>query len=359
MVFGGVATTFGLAMALIAQGGALRIAFGCLSVFVMVVAFSSVLFLAPRRRVKLNPMVTFTPVGIGWVAMLLGVASEWGTTVPFELRWSPITFALLLASLSPYLSAVRILIIGTLSTAVSLSVTALSLTAEPHPSYWPPLVALLVGGGMILIATAASTVFCYQVVARTMRWAASPSGEAISSGVLGEAARRRILRQELSSVSDRVLPLLERVTESGVVTEADRVQAKALSESIRAELVERSNLSWLESLTRQMNITVIDHDRLAERMNLGQRSALLGLLTAATKELFEVTTPVVIELRGEANGATAVAISADRALPEGRKLVLLAPHYVSLAAAVDDVEWNTGARNRLHMSFRVPPRSEG
>ena len=356
VVFGGVATALGLALVLAMDRGEPRVTLGYLAVAAMAVAFSSVIVLSPRRRVKLTVTITFLPISIGWVAMLLSIASEWGTTIPYELRWSPIALALLLASLAPYLSAARILILGTLSAVMSMAATAVSLTVEPHPTYWPPLVQVLLGSGMILVAIAASTVFCYQVVARTLRWADTSSGKLISSGVLGEAARRRILHQELASVSERALPLLKRVTASGVVTEADRDEAGVLAESLRVELVERSNLSWLESLTRQMSLTVIDHDRLAERMNLSQRSALLGLLSTATKELFDVTTRVVIELRGEIDGATAVAISADHAVPEGHKLTLLAPHYVSLVAAVDDVEWNTS--EKLHMSFRVPPRGE-
>lgn len=355
VVFGGIAIVLGLTVTLAENQGARGLMFGGVAIAVMAVAFSSVVFLAPRRRAKLEVSITFVPIVIGWMALLLSVPSEWDGSMPLELHWSPVALALLLASLAPYLSAVRILIVGTLSTLVSMGLTALGLSVEPLSGYWPFLVQLFLGSGLIMVATTAAAVFSYQVVARTMRWAASASGEAISSGGLGEAARRRILRQELASVSDRVLPLLERVTESGVVTDSDREEARALSESLRAELVERSNLSWLESLTRQMSLTVIDHERRAEQMNLGQRSALLGLLTTVTKELFDATTRVVIELRGEVDGATAVAISADRALPEGRKLTLLAPHYVSLVAEVDDLEWSTS--EKLHMSFRVLPPS--
>lgn len=355
LVFGGTATAFGIGVTSTMMHDTSTLIFEYLAVLVMVVAFCSVMFLAPARRANLKATVTIIPIAIGWFALLLSVANEWGSTVALELRWSPIAFALLLASLAPYLSAARILTVGITSAVAFMGVTALSVTAESRPDNWPFVVQLFFGSGMILVATAASTVFCYQVVARTIRWAQSVPNEALSSGVLGEAARRRILRHELASVSDRVLPLLERVTASGVVSDMDREEARSLSESLRAELVERSNLSWLESLTRQLNLTVIDHDRLAEQMNLGQRSALLGLLTAATRDILEPTTRVVVELRGETGGATAVAISADQALPEGRKLTLLAPHYVSLATTVDDMEWETG--ERLHMSFRVPART--
>lgn len=357
VVFGGIAVVLGATVTLAENQGPRGAMLGIASVAVMAAAFSSVMFLAPRRRAKLEVSIMFVPIIIGWMALLLGFPGEWSSGVPLEVHWSPVALALLLASLAPYLSAVRILIVGSLSILLSMVTTALGYSVDPHTGYWPFLVQLLLGSGLIIVATTAATVFSYQVVARTMRWAASASGEALSSGGLGEAARRRILRQELASVSDRALPLLERVTASGVVTDSDREEARVLSESLRAELVERSNLSWLESLTRQMSLTVIDHERRAEQLNLGQRSALLGLLTAATKELYDASTRVVIELRGEADGATAVAISADRALPEGRKLTLLAPHYVSLVAEVADAEWSTS--EKLHMSFRVPASDGG
>lgn len=100
-----------------------------------------------------------------------------------------------------------------------------------------------------------------------------------------------------------------------------------------------------------MNLTVIDDERLAESMAPPQRSALLGLLVAATQELSASGVRLVIELRGEAGGTTAVAISADLSFPDGRKLTMLAPHYVTLVATVDDVEWDSGTK--LGVRFRV------
>ena len=90
-------------------------------------------------------------------------------------------------------------------------------------------------------------------------------------------------------------------------------------------------------------------------MSTAQRSALLGVLRAVTDGSAPAA-PLLIELRGEADGSTAVALSNDVTLPEGRRLTLLAPHYVSLRAAADDLEWEQGEKLRLR--FRFPPRQQ-
>ncbi len=357
IVFGGTASTFGIAVILATAHNRSRFVLDSVSVAVMVLAFCVVAYFASPRRLNRRWAMTLVPISLGLLAHGVAVASEWGSTEPFELRWSPIELALLVASLAPYLSAVRIIIVGAISSAITMGVAGLSLTAQTYPQQWPVIAQPLIASSIVLIATAAAAVFSYQVVARTQRWATSVSGDELSSGVLGEAARRRILQQELASVSIRVFPLLERVAASGVVTDADRTEASELSQSLRAELVERSNRSWLESHAGRMNLTVIDHERLAERMNPAQRSALLGLLTAGAGKEVAGSSRIVIELRAEADGSTAVAISADETLPEGHRLTMLAPHYVTLVAAVDDVEWDTS--QRLKMRFRVSPHDSG
>lgn len=352
IVFGGIATTFGIAVIRATPHTTQSLVLASVSVAVVVVAFCVVAYFASPRRLNSKWVMTFVPMSLGMVSYGLAAASEWGSTEPFELRWSPIALALLLASLAPYLSAVRLIIVGVSSSMLIMAITAVSMTAVSHPLHWPVPAQPILSNAIVMIATAASAVFSYQVVARTQRWAASAAGNELSSGVLGEAARRRILRQELASVSDHVLPLLKRVATSGVVTDADRAEARELSETLRMDLVERSNRSWLESHAWRMNLTVIDHERLAEKMNPTQRSAILGLLRAATNNQVAESARIVIEFRAEVDGATAVAISADQFLPEGHRLTMLAPHYVTLVAAVDDVEWDKG--QRLQMRFRVP-----
>ena len=63
---------------------------------------------------------------------------------------------------------------------------------------------------------------------------------------------------------------------------------------------------------------------------------------------------LLIELRAQPDGSTAVALSIDIDLPEGRRLVLLAPYYLTLKTTVADLTWDDG-RNLL-MRFRIPPK---
>ncbi len=355
-VFGGISVVYGVTVTMATTSTTRALILGLVTVAFMAAGFVAVGVFASPRRFDSGVLASVIPILIGWTALLIAIAGEWGSSLPIELRWSPTGFALLLASLSPYVPVSRILLFGILSCIFVVGTTLLSVVGSQNLPSWPLAIYLLFGSGMVVVSTAASTVFAYQVVARTRSWANAPGGSGISSGVLGEAAKRIILRNELASISERALPLLRRVAATSAVTPEDRTEAAALSESLRQELVERSNRSWLDSLARRMKLTVIDRDRRADHMDAAQRAALLGLLTAAAKELGS-SARMVIELRGEDGGATAVAVSADQALPEGRKLTMLAPYYVNLVAAADGVEWNAGSR--LGLRFRIPQRRSG
>ncbi|GAA3740120.1 hypothetical protein GCM10022239_14700 [Leifsonia bigeumensis] len=352
-VFGGLAVVYGFGIALLSQGQEIYLPLELASVASMAIGFVIIALLTSSRRLELTPALSIAPAAFGWIGLGHSAFAHIQSTEQVELWWAPVGLGFLVAALAPYLSAIRLLVIGGASTMVTIAATAAMMTIGARPEYWPTVTQLLLGAGSVVVATVAAAVFSSQVVRRTMEWAASAPGPVLSSGVLGESARRRILRQELASVGDRAVPLLERVATAGIVTPADREQARALAEDLRAELVERSNRSWLESLARRMNLTVIDQDHRADRMNRAQRSALLGLLQAAIDRSASAGAPLVIELRGEPDGSTAVALSTDVALPEGRRLTLLAPHYVTLRAAVDELEWDAGEKLRLR--FRLPP----
>jgi hypothetical protein len=59
----------------------------------------------------------------------------------------------------------------------------------------------------------------------------------------------------------------------------------------------------------------------------------------------------MVELRGQPDGSTAVAVSLDVDLPEGRRIMHLSPYYLPLRTAVRDLQWD-GLR---HIRFEVPP----
>lgn len=353
LVFGGLATVFGFGITIMAGARGINFSLELASVLAMALGFVAIGFLTGSRQRGRTIALSTVPALFGWLGLALSALSHLRSTEQVELWWAPVGLAFLIAALAPYLSAFRLLVIGSASIIATMVATATTFAMGVGPDYWPPVTRLLLGAGSVAVATAAASVFSHQVVLRTLQWASSAPGPVLSSGVLGEAAKRRILRQELASVGERVVPLLERVATIGVVTPADREQARALSENLRAELVERSNRSWLDSLARRMNLIVIDQNHRADQMGPAQRSALLGLLRAATEGAPSAAAPLVIELRGEQGDSTAVALSTDVTFLEGRRVTLLAPHYVTLQAAVDELEWEAGKKLRLR--FRLPP----
>jgi hypothetical protein len=348
LVFGGLSVVFAAAAALWVTASSSLLEW--LAVIALAMAAGCLVVFTRKRERPLSGWRAAAPILLSWVAVILSALGYRDGFVRLELWWAPIALGILLGGFAPYSSPTRMLTIGGLGTLATLAGTLLLL--RPTPA-WPTMTQIVLSLSTVLVATAATTTFSYQVVRRILVWGASGPAEPLTSGVLGEAAKLRILRRELARSGERALPLLERVSETGVVTPEDREAAARLAEELRAELVERANRSWLDLFARELNITVIDRDHRADRMTRRQRSALIGLLRAGSDNGAGEDQPLVIELRGEPDGSTAVAISTDLQLPEGRRVLLLAPHYITLKAAVDELHWESG--EQLRMRFRLPP----
>lgn len=350
LVFGGLALVFGSGVTALSGRSGPAVWFEWAALAAMLCGFVAISVIARPRDIPMPlPLVT-AAILAGWIGITLSAYGRSGSVQQIELWWAPVGLAFMIAALAPYSSARRLLVMGLSSVVATGVVVGLMLSAVPH--YWPTLSVIVLGCGPVLVGTAAAAVFSYQVVLRTTRWAREETGPTLSSGVLGEAAKLRILRRELASVGEQAIPLLRAVAERGDVTEDDRVQAQRIAEELRAELVERSNRSWLDFVAVRLNLTVLDAEHRADLMTASQRSALLGLLQAATVESGRGRSAIVIQLRGDKDGSTAVALSTDVHFPEGRRLTLLAPHYFTLKAAVESLEWETGAE--LKMRFRLP-----
>jgi hypothetical protein len=149
----------------------------------------------------------------------------------------------------------------------------------------------------------------------------------------------------------RVAPFLEGLADTGVVTDADRALAGQLARRLRSDLVEQASRSWLDSAAENGRVFIVDPDQRAERMNQAQRSALRGLLLAALRNPATDAGSLFIELRGQEDGSTAVAMSLDMNLPEGRRSMLLAPYYLALQTTVSDMSYDP-ARELLRFEVR-------
>ncbi|HRN29485.1 MAG TPA: hypothetical protein PK890_07275, partial [Terrimesophilobacter sp.] len=196
----------------------------------------------------------------------------------------------------------------------------------------------------------------WQVAARITRWASSSTPAVVSGRLLQERARLAAVRSELQGVSARVSEFLTGIADQAHITEADRARAAALASEIRTELVERSNETWLHTVARGRPVTIIDPDHLADDMSPHQRSSVHALILSVLDSP-EVQYPhVLIELRRERDDSTAVAITIDAGLAEGRRIMLLAPHYLSLRTTADDLHWKGGETIRMRFRASHEPR---
>lgn len=299
------------------------------------------------------------PIGWGWGAIALGVSlagvvvSAIGlstSTMPTTLWWAPGALALTIGSLGPYLPIRHILVLGTVATIGAVA-AGLILLHPPAPLWGPVGTAVVIAYPPLLGVTATSA-FSYAVVRRMLKELSSPSRLFIVGQAVRDAAAEEVERVTLSQLTARAVPFIESIIASGVVTPEDRALAGQLARRLRDELVTRSNITWLDSVAGTSRLVVVDPDRLARKMNNAQRTALRAMLQAILDIEGTDSGSLMIELRRATDGATAVAVSMDQALPDGRRIMHLAPYYLTLRTAVEDLTIET--ERLLRLSFRIP-----
>jgi hypothetical protein len=272
--------------------------------------------------------------------------------VPIQQWWPGIALGATLASLAPYSSARR-MITYSVPTMIALSVIGW-LVFAPINHIWTPVGIIVIAIGPVAVVAVASVVFCYTVVERTRAFLDTTAAdeEVYSADVALEEIDEK---GSIARTSARVAPFIEAVADSGRITGADRALAAQIARMLRQELVTASNRSWLDVVAAETGMIVSDPGRLADRMNESQRTALRGLLVGAVENSVVDSHTLLIELRSQSDGSTAVALSIDVDLPEGRRLVLIAPYYLTLGTTVDDLTWDDG--RSLLVKFRIPPSS--
>ena len=287
--------------------------------------------------------VTVLIAGTGLAISALGYA---GTDLSIELWWGPFGLALAIASLAPYLTARRVLVLGGVGTVIATGVAFSALEATVRQ--WGPISAMIIIASPIICGVVASVTFSFVLVSRML-----PIIEQRSRMVLplepSDAAAEQVERLRLARLTARAVPFLEGVAATGRISAADRALAGQLARRLRDDLVTQSNLSWLDSVAADSRLVVIDPEHRASRMRPPQRTALRALLRAVLDTPGADSQSLLIELRGRPDGATAVAVSLDIDLPEGRRIMHVAPHLLTLRTAVDDLKWDSRT-----MSFTAP-----
>ena len=274
---------------------------------------------------------------IGGTGFVVSAVGYFGTDQSIELMWAPFGFALSIASLAPYLSARRVLVLGGVGTLVFTELAYWFIRGSAKP--WGPLSTMDIIAAPVVCGLVAAVTFSSALVSRMLPVIEQRSRLVLPRGPY-DAEAEQLERLRLARLTARAVPFLEGIAASGRITPLDRALAGQIARRLRDDLVTQSNLSWLDSIAADSRLVVIDPERRAGRMRSQQRTALRALLLAVLETPGADSSSLLIELRGRPDGATAIALSLDIDLPEGRRIMHLAPHYLTLRTAVDELRWD-------------------
>jgi hypothetical protein len=301
-------------------------------------------------RPQFTPARAVIPLLLAVGGLGLSTIASVTSQVPVQTWWAPVGLGLVVATFAPYSSVRAVVVYGLILTA------ATGLAAIPpfvgRDETWSVLATVMIACSSPALGTVATAVFSFVVVRKSQRLLGGAGTPIAPDDAVREAAARTAEISTLARLGTRVAPFLEAVADAGVVTSADRALAGQLARRLRSELVTQANRSWLDSLALAGRIYVVDSDHRADSMNAAQRAALRGLLLAVMRDPATDNGSLFIELRGQEDGSTAVALSLDIDLPEGRRIMMLAPYYVALKTTVNEISWDP-----VHdlLRFKVPP----
>lgn len=302
-----------------------------------------------RRRIGWRGAIVAVALATG--GFVLSAVGYAGSVLAIELWWAPFGLALTIGSLGPYLPARVIVLLGTVAAAISVPIAFVAI--RDQVTAWGPIATIVIISSPIVSGIVATAVFSATVVARTMPLIEKRTQTMLSLDTPRGLQNQAEERERLARLSSRVVPFISEIARTGVVTPADRTLAGQLARRLRDDLVTQSNLSWLDSVAHD-RLVVVDPDHRASRMRAPQRTALRALLRAVLETPGTDAGSLLVELRGHPDGSTAVGVSLDIELPEGRRIMHLAPYYLALRGSVDDLEWNDD--RFLRLTFNLPAR---
>ena len=306
-------------------------------------------FLTRPMRRRIGWPGAIVAIAVATCGFILSAAGYAGSVLTIELWWAPFGLALTIGSLGPYLPARVIVLLGSVAGAISVPIAFLAIRDEV--TAWGPVATLIIIASPIVSGIVATAAFSIAVVARTMPLIEKRTQTMLSLDTPRGVRNQAEERERLARLSSRVVPFITEIARSGVVTPADRTLAGQLARRLRDDLVTQSNLSWLDSVARD-RLVVVDPDHRAGRMRASQRTALRALLRAILDTPGTDAGSLLVELRGHPDGSTAVGVSLDIELPEGRRIMHLAPYYLALRGSVDDLEWTD--ERFLRVTFNLP-----
>ena len=287
-------------------------------------------------------------LALGGAGLIVSAVGYAGSSFAIELWWAPFCFALVFASLMPYLAPWRLLAWG-VGCLVTVVVAAFLIIDATVPQ-WGSVVVYLFVAAPLLVGVAGTTAFSYRVVDTMLEVVDERTREPVAVRAAPDPADEAAERETLARLTARAAPFVRGIAEAGTVTSEDRALAGELARQLRDDLVSRSDLAWLGLRADDTRVVVVDPEHRAQAMRAAQRTAIRDLVRAVLDDPSTDATTIFMELRRQDDGSTAVAISLDADLPEGRRVRHLAPYYFNLRGQARDVRL---ARDGV--SFRLPP----
>lgn len=307
-------------------------------------------FATRPMRPAFGPARAVLPIGLGVIGLALSTLASMASEVPVQNWWAPVGLGLLIATCGPYSTLPQITLYGAILALFTAVATWPAFIGRDDP--WTGLSSIIISSASVIVGTVATGVFSFSVVLQTQGLLARAGIPVDDDEAEREAAARRAELSTLARLGTRVAPFLEAVADAGTVTAEDRTLAGQLARRLRSDLVSQADRSWLDALALRGRIFVVDPDHQADRMSSAQRAALRGLVLAVLDDPTIDKGSLFIELRGQDDGSTAVAMSIDLDLPEGRRVMMIAPYYLALKTTVREISWDP---TRDLLRFQVPP----
>jgi hypothetical protein len=293
------------------------------------------------------------PLALALAGLVLSTMSGMDSGVLVQHWWAPIGVGFVVATLGPFSTVRQIIAYGSLLSVATAVCGCIAFVAPGQ--VWSTASVAFIAASAVVIGTVATATFSYIVVSSTPALHAGAGTGPPGSHAARVEAARRVERRTLARLGNRVAPFLEGIADAGEVTPADRALAGQLARQLRSDLVSQANRTWLDSIALFGRIYVVDPDSRADRMNSAQRTALRALLLAVMNNPAATVGTLFIELRGEGDGSTAVALSLDFSLPEGRRAMMLAPYYLTLQTTVQSLSWDP---SRDLLRFQLPAQED-
>ncbi|MBI5161327.1 MAG: hypothetical protein HY996_07940 [Micrococcales bacterium] len=353
LAFAGLTTLYALRSIVMEQGRGSPVLQGA-----AVVGFVTALVLLHAAGRGLRGAVglgaALSAAAIGTLSLLVSAVGYAGSEFAIQLWWAPISLALVFAALAPNLPAARVLAVGGVTSAACIPVATALLA--PGIRVWGPVSVAVIVGTPLLGGTVLAAIFSRYVVRRMQRLLEARSQNVIVPRPAVDARAETLERARLAALTARAVPFLEELIRRGEIRTADRALAGQLARRLRDDLVTQAAGSWIDRLDTASRLVVVDPDRRADALRPPQRTALRALITALLTSPSIDAESLLVELRAGADGATAVGITVDAELPEGRRMMFLAPSMLTLEMTADDLTWVND--EFLRVRFRFPPESK-